>query len=481
MQFLIFDKTFLSHINSMMLDINKQTAENMRSQIDRNFSRIYSTLNRIAENDDIRDSKYELDKINNFIQDVDILMVVNENGDILNISGNKDVLSVFNLKDRTFFKQAMQKKSHISNVHTSSTGRKFIRISVPIIRNNQAVGAVAGIIRLTDDNLASPFENGIFGNYGTAIVMDSHGAIIYGPDKNRIGQQAETFGDMTGESGSLLTNNMFGENYFIGYSKIADIGGHVVVKTPVSDIIKSKNTVMYEMLGFFVIETTVFIALALYIIRRYAKSTEQLLSAFGNLKKGSYKRLNTSDYKKEFRKIVEVYNDALKTARAEYDNLTEAANLDQLTQAYNRRAFDRVLKIVDDEMQSGIIKNVGFLLLDLDHFKGLNDRAGHLSGDKILQKAVAIMKEFAGERSVFRFGGDEFAILKRDIDKNDLLNMAENIRINAQSMLDGCTLSIGVANYPDDASTIFTLLDKADKALYISKIDRNKVTAFWHK
>ena len=131
----------------------------------------------------------------------------------------------------------------------------------------------------------------------------------------------------------------------------------------------------------------------------------------------------------------------------------------------------------------------GVLMVDLDHFKRINDTYGHLAGDAVL-KAVAttIKNEVRAYDSVGRFGGEEFVVLLPDLSEYPAVDIAERIRgavaelkievTNGGShhVINDLSVSIGVATYPDAGTALDRLLDAADAALYFAKrTGRNKV------
>jgi diguanylate cyclase (GGDEF)-like protein len=125
---------------------------------------------------------------------------------------------------------------------------------------------------------------------------------------------------------------------------------------------------------------------------------------------------------------------------------------------------------------------LALLMLDLDHFKQVNDQRGHAVGDQVLANAGAVMRgatrstDFAG-----RNGGEEFAILLPDTEIPVALRIAERVRAAiAEMSLPGTdvavTVSVGVAGYPEHASTPDRLERMADAALYLAKRQgRNRV------
>jgi diguanylate cyclase (GGDEF)-like protein len=131
----------------------------------------------------------------------------------------------------------------------------------------------------------------------------------------------------------------------------------------------------------------------------------------------------------------------------------------------------------------------GVLMVDLDHFKRINDNYGHLAGDAVL-KAVAttIKNEVHAYNSVGRFGGEEFVVLLSDLTESLAVDIAERIRQaisdlkveftegESRQVIADLSASIGVATYPDAGTALDRLLHAADTALYIAKhTGRNKV------
>jgi diguanylate cyclase (GGDEF)-like protein len=152
-----------------------------------------------------------------------------------------------------------------------------------------------------------------------------------------------------------------------------------------------------------------------------------------------------------------------------------AAEHDPLTGLINRRAFLPILKKEHlRAMQTGKIYTLA--LLDLDHFKAINDRHGHHSGDKVLIAITEIMNENCrSSDSIVRMGGEEFAILFPNCTIDEAFLPLERIRANLANQpievsneLVYVTTSIGVASFHPDESE-FELMTRADKALYAAK------------
>jgi diguanylate cyclase (GGDEF)-like protein len=129
----------------------------------------------------------------------------------------------------------------------------------------------------------------------------------------------------------------------------------------------------------------------------------------------------------------------------------------------------------------------GVLMVDLDHFKRINDSYGHLAGDAVLKDvADTIVATVRPGDSVGRFGGEEFVVLLPDIAEPDSRAVAERIRVAIsrievrcrQQPIRGLSASIGIATYPTAGATIEALLQAADAAMYRAKANgRNRVMA----
>ncbi|MDX6539569.1 MAG: two-component system, OmpR family, response regulator RpaB [Gaiellales bacterium] len=157
----------------------------------------------------------------------------------------------------------------------------------------------------------------------------------------------------------------------------------------------------------------------------------------------------------------------------------ELGRRDGLTGLPNRRTFD---EYIDSMFAPGSQTGLPFalVLLDIDHFKRVNDTQGHAAGDQVLRDlaTVAVRQLRAGEQ-VFRIGGEEFAVVVHG-DRNAGVIVAERLRTAVESESRSPrlpTISAGVAAFPQDAHTREQLFHQADQALYAAKeAGRNTVS-----
>lgn len=155
----------------------------------------------------------------------------------------------------------------------------------------------------------------------------------------------------------------------------------------------------------------------------------------------------------------------------------ESSIRDHLTGLLNRRYFDATL---EDRVKRGSEKNIsyGIMLMDIDNFKRYNDNFSHATGDTILQRIGSFLSgEMERNSIVCRYGGDEFAIILPDTNKNELFMIADKIRLDVKDLdiSDICpnypqlSLSIGLVLFPEDESTSEDLMAHADRYLMIAK------------
>lgn len=165
-----------------------------------------------------------------------------------------------------------------------------------------------------------------------------------------------------------------------------------------------------------------------------------------------------------------------------FEQTQELAIKDSLTGLYVRRFFFERLK--EEHRRALTLKHpLSLLMCDLDHFKRCNDRYGHAVGDLILIQFAKILEAFSEGAVISRYGGEEFSILLPNINRKAAIQIAEKIRQKMEnSPLDirretvRVTVSIGVANLPEDTQDMESLIEAADKALYeAKKAGRNRV------
>jgi diguanylate cyclase (GGDEF)-like protein len=178
---------------------------------------------------------------------------------------------------------------------------------------------------------------------------------------------------------------------------------------------------------------------------------------------------------------LDAFAAALANAAA-FDHLNSLVLVDPLTGCYNRRGFDEHLK-VEMVRARRYRRPISLMVLDVDHFKQVNDGYGHLVGDVVLRRLAEVLaSQFRTTDVVCRFGGDEFAVIFPETPREDVMRLAERLRARVAGLYPGeelprvLTISLGIAAFPEDAGEPEALLHAADRALYRAKAGgRNRV------
>ncbi|PLY08933.1 MAG: hypothetical protein C0626_07880 [Arcobacter sp.] len=212
----------------------------------------------------------------------------------------------------------------------------------------------------------------------------------------------------------------------------------------------------------------------LYLIVHFVTDTKEELEEIKN------KSLFISRFLKEARPAVEV--------KLLMQALEESAFKDGLTQLYNRKFLDENLKILIPQIKRDK-KNIGLLMLDMDHFKAVNDEYGHDIGDKVLKELSRILEENVRESDILvRYGGEEFMVLLIGVDSEESAlaiahKIGAKVRENEIDVYAGTTIkktvSMGLSMFPEDSSSFETVVKNADIALYEAKSNgRDKVVRY---
>ena len=175
--------------------------------------------------------------------------------------------------------------------------------------------------------------------------------------------------------------------------------------------------------------------------------------------------------------LLALLNTYLVTRRLELRRLREKliSSTDPLTEIYNRRSLDDMASRFISHARR-LSKPLTFMLIDVDRFKEVNTRFGHLTGDVVLAEIAALLKNSVrGSDAVVRYGGDEFLIILADTSRASASRVVERLKAylgdwNKAGHLERfeVSLSIGFAEWAE-GKTLDDLLDVADREMYVSK------------
>jgi diguanylate cyclase (GGDEF)-like protein len=227
-------------------------------------------------------------------------------------------------------------------------------------------------------------------------------------------------------------------------------------------------------------------------LNRFENMSVRLIT-FNNDIKGTVTILTDSSEKFEslrnqttsIRMIYKVVSSALNNLEM-YEKVEELSNVDGLTGLYNRRYFqDMIERMVMESSRTGT--PLSMIMLDIDHFKAVNDTYGHKAGDDVIRFLARTVKNNVRKVDVAaRYGGEEFVVLLHNTNVEGAARLAEKIRIlvkdsniNADGSHINITSSFGVSSYPSISMSSGDLVKNSDQALYFSKENgRNKVTVY---
>ena len=160
-----------------------------------------------------------------------------------------------------------------------------------------------------------------------------------------------------------------------------------------------------------------------------------------------------------------------------YLKTEDMAKKDGLTKIFNRIYFNQFFPELKSEV-TGERVSLTVAMMDIDHFKNVNDTYGHLAGDEVIKMVASIDDKYAKlyNGTAVRFGGEEFLLILKDMDiarANDILErMHEEIVQNTVEFEDlkiKVNVSMGLASYPETCESVDDVVDRADQALYYSK------------
>ncbi|MEA0562742.1 sensor domain-containing diguanylate cyclase [Lysinibacillus irui] len=391
-------------------------------------------------------------------------------GEVLTSIGAKEALS--------------KKKPFISKPYEAMTGRLIIFISHPIFsESNEYLGMVAGTIYLKEPNVFQTLLGEHYSKDGSYVyVVDSDGRVIYHQDPSRINdvvtKNKVVQAVMSGKSGVQLVENTKGVKMLAGYSAVPSTGWGVVAQKPLEVALAPSFDRVQEVIIKSVPLMAVSIIIVLWAAARIANPLQQLaILTEESLDKKDVEGLKlVSGWYFEAYSLKNVLIRSLSFLHGQVTFFKDQSTVDPLTGVTNRRTMDSVLA----EWSASNVPHA-FILLDLDHFKSVNDTYGHAVGDKVLQFLARHMESVAREGDICcRYGGEEFVMLLPKTTADEAAQVAEQLREILSTTESPCgkpvTLSAGIAVYPEMADSTEALIEAADSALYRAKqAGRNQV------
>lgn len=379
------------------------------------------------------------------------------------------------------------KKPLVSEPYISLTGRYIILVSVPVFdMAGKYKGFLGGSIYLNESNV---FET-ILGtqtinNSGSYFfVVSSKGELLYHPIKERIGDNAlqnEVIQLVIGgETGEKQVRNTQGVDMLAGFAPVPESNWGIVAQTPLATITSSAQQLVYNMLLYSVPLIIILLALVVVFTRFISMPLYKLATFAENLTDSHQPQAQIPTihpWNYEANELHKTMEKAVSSLRLQINELSVEAQKDKLTGLNNRRTMDKML-----ELWVQTQKSFSYIILDIDHFKSVNDTYGHPMGDEVLIFLAQRLLSHTGEEEVcFRYGGEEFVILTPTDDVDAACALIETIRKDIEQTDSPIgrpiTISAGVTSAGRASNELQLIKQKADEALYHSKqTGRNKVS-----
>lgn len=430
------------------------------------------------QNKNYQPIKFLLHDTNKIFRDKNLMAITGADGmQLIRTDGSKLV----NISQREHFQQAMKGKDFVSDVILSmSTGKMIVVLTSPvrdeknnvvgIVQRNFNLAAFQDFVELQDDKDIS------------VIIFDRQGRIIANSDnrtdlaKDFLNDKSyQSILDAVGKSPSGIVRTVVNnEDSLVSYSQNALTDWTIITVQPYKYILSQvySEIIKYSLIGLFML--AIVAAVAYFTSIRATKPILDIVKTANKIASGA---TNIESFevqsKDEIGKMAEAFN-KMRQARDAYHLETQT---DKLTGLYNKTTFENFFKLKLQDLKNNVSTGImAMYIIDLDHFKEVNDTKGHQFGDEVLKEFSANLRKcFRPYDCIARFGGDEFMVLIDNLPgteiifkKAELINqVAHNIEIDGESA--NVSASIGIAIVPMHGTDYGTIFKAADDSLYFVK------------
>ncbi|MDR6884564.1 diguanylate cyclase [Bacillus sp. 3255] len=401
---------------------------------------------------------------------------------------------------KPFFAQVKdQKKSYISSVDISpESGKPMIMFAAPVLGDaDDFQGAVLGVVTL--DTLNTLMKQLSFGETGEVYVLDADGQIVTRSMRNL---------DMRNANAALATSEIVemarkevpsneayagfhGEQVYGQYLWSKEKNWIVVGEVTKKEVLGKLYQMSITIILISLVALICSILAVFMVASRIEKPVRSLLRATKIIQKGSYDyQIDAGEIRNapiELRQLVNTFNMMAEKLKRTISLLEHYARMDPLTEIHNRRYM---MSVGNDRLHACLSagQTSSVIMMDIDHFKKINDTYGHQVGDSVLSHVASILKEQADANTIVaRYGGEEFIILCLRQSAQQCASLAETIleHIRQTAYRDEkvavpLTASIGIAEFSPKLEygtmILEDMVSRADHALYRAKsAGRNRV------
>lgn len=374
----------------------------------------------------------------------------------------------------------------VSRPYLSASGTLVVTLSHPILADDgRYLGYIAGGIHLHEPNILQTLLGEHFYRDGSYLyVVDRDGHLVYHHDRTRIGQQVHgnpvIDAVRRGESGAQRLVNSLGVDMLAGYAPIPLNGWGVVAQRPTEVTLLPMGELMRDVLWRTIPAGILLMAVIWWCARRISQPLWRL-ARHAREHEGADAIAQVQAVKAWYFEVENLKQAVLSSFGTLHDRigrLDRANATDPLTGLQNRRGLDAILARWQEDARGFAV-----IMLDIDHFKRINDGHGHDAGDEVIRTMALLMRDASRSSDVLcRSGGEEFLILLPDTGLEDATAIAERLRQRTEAQAFGevgqVTLSAGVAVSAGSDGDAPLALKRADAAMYQAKRQgRNRVVA----
>lgn len=399
---------------------------------------------------------------------------------------------------RDYYRSTIQNKlPYISTPYVSSkTEQPSIMMTAPIFNaQHEIVAILSGSLNLMNDNLLGQLSKERLGRAGYYFLVNEDRTIIIHPDHSLLLSQSVSMGEnalldsaLDGFEGTGPSVDLDGTATLTCYKSLSAKKWILGANRPLSEVNSSITHAKKVLWLLMSLSSIVIMMSMLFLLRKIMRPLILFTKHIENLEQNSGNRFFDYPQKNEIGTLVTAFNKMIEQNDLAQKELELLATRDPLTELYNRRTFLEFAQEMINQAQRNN-KGLCLIMLDLDHFKAINDNYGHQAGDSVLKSAAKTILETLRSVDVCgRYGGEEFCVLLPETTYDGAFVVAEKIRHNieqatiatqhtaiSEQQIIQVTTSVGVAQW-QSGCTIDSLTHRADKALYQAKnTGRNKV------
>mgnify|MGYP004464216347 FL=1 len=434
---------------TMMTNVSRQS-EHLRTILDIHYQYLNEIAVAVGKSDELF-SESNKERLVSIYENTDL-----ERAALIDTAGNAyyDNGVTKNVAHRRYFQEAIHGKQTISDPLESSVDTEVrVVLCVPVYRDGVVIGVLGGSCNVTA--LSHLLFADLFNGAGDSCLVTSEGEVI-AFDGGSASSMEITYG--TNMLEYYRDKNFQGENTLEGIQQELAQGESGLIKISLKERNEADRYLAYMPLGYndWMICYTVPV--------KAAQQNYKFIQEYELIFMGAFCILVL------LLVLYIVYRNNKEKAV-----LMVSAQRDALTGLYNKENTQKAIDAILRKKETGA--SHGFLIMDMDHFKEINDNYGHITGDKVLKAfGELLQKQFREQDVVGRIGGDEFVVLLSDVGSR------ENMEGRVQDLQDKVraiqieelgekrfTFSAGISFAPEDGTSFMELYRKADNALYQCK------------